>query len=321
MPPDGLIPLQRISEDDQRRAEQMKSADFYSASLRQTSGTGMAISYSGLYFAEPSPAARRLLWHVLSVGTVTRNEPERHEGFDKSGWFLFRVLTGSGTLQLVDRKFQLSPGPRFWLLDLRQPRAYLPHHQQSLTTSGIRFSGIGMEAWGELLGPECEFAIRQKSDWGLAVRSHRAIERLVNRRAADYEWRVHQSLSEILGILLRERGTLAGATSVPSEPVSRVIRAVQAEPTRDWQARELCQIAGVSYSTLRALFQAVQHETVHEFLQRTRLDQARQLLCGSRLSIKQVAQRLHFSSPVYFSQFFRNATGMTPGEFRRSGWL
>jgi len=281
----------------------------------------MTISYSRLIFAEPSPAARRLLWHVLSAGVVTRDEPEHHEGFDKPGWFLFRVISGSGTLVLDHDRLSLSPGPRLWLLDLRRPRTYVPAGGMSLTTTGIRFSGVGMDAWRDMLGDGCEFHLRRPADWKLALSSYGTIERLVSRRPAGCEWRIHQHVGEILGILLRERGGLADAQSAVSEPITRVIQAVLADPLRDWQAHEISHVAGVSYSSLRAQFRATQHETIHEFLQRTRLDQARLLLTDSRLSIKEIARRLNFSSPVYFSQFFRRATGMTPGAFRRSGWV
>jgi hypothetical protein len=38
----------------------------------------MSISFSQLHFADPSLPARRLFWHVLSIGQVWRDEPERH---------------------------------------------------------------------------------------------------------------------------------------------------------------------------------------------------------------------------------------------------
>jgi len=58
-------------------------------------------------------------------------------------------------------------------------------------------------------------------------------------------------------------------------------------------------------------------ETLHDFLQRTRLDEARRLLGDPTLTIKEVAARLHFSSEFYFSHFFRKASGMSPTQFRR----
>jgi len=72
----------------------------------------MAISFDRLHLVEPSPEARRLLWHVLSVGIVARDEPEHHEAHDKPGAFLFRVASGRGTLQFKSGSFPLRTGPR-----------------------------------------------------------------------------------------------------------------------------------------------------------------------------------------------------------------
>ena len=75
-------------------------------------------------------------------------------------------------------------------------------------------------------------------------------------------------------------------------------------------------MAAISYSRLRHHFQRAQGETVHAFLQRTRLDLARRLLSDRRLAIKEVAQRLHFSSEFHFSRFFHRGAGMSPTRFR-----
>jgi AraC-like DNA-binding protein len=68
---------------------------------------------------------------------------------------------------------------------------------------------------------------------------------------------------------------------------------------------------------LRALFQNSGQGTIHGQIQRARLDQARLLLADDRLSVKDVAAQLSFSSEFYFSHFFRRHTGMSPTRFRR----
>jgi AraC-like DNA-binding protein len=97
-----------------------------------------------------------------------------------------------------------------------------------------------------------------------------------------------------------------------------VLNAVLADPARPWRAAELAGIAGVSYSGLRAQFRDAQHESLHDFLRRTRLDQARVLLADERLSVKEIASRLQFSSEFYFSHWFRRNTEITPSHFRRA---
>ncbi len=54
-----------------------------------------------------------------------------------------------------------------------------------------------------------------------------------------------------------------------------------------------------------------------EFLSRVLVRKALRLLDDSRLRIKDVAERLEFSSEYYFSRFFKRHTGFSPREFRK----
>jgi len=279
----------------------------------------MAISFDRLHLVEPSPEARRLLWHVLSAGVVTRDEPERHEAHDKPGAFLFWVVSGQGTLQFKSGSFPLRPGPRCWLLDLRQPRTYVPTPGRKLVTNGLRFAGPGVEAWLELLGCESEFVFASPRDLAAIRRAQRHVIELATSRSHAHEWHIHLLVTQVLGLLLQVRGVLSEPARSLPRPVARTLDAVAADPARNWKARELVDRAGVSYSSLRMLFKQAQGETLKAFLQRTRLEQARLRLCDPRLTIKDVARELDFSSEHYFSHFFRAATGMSPSQYRLMG--
>lgn len=263
-------------------------------------------------------AARRLLWHVLSIGRVWRDEPESHPALDKASLFVFRVVSGHDALLLPGRRWELSAGPRCWLVDMRQPRTYLPSGGQRLVTAGFRFSGPGLEAWLGALGGSREFRFQSPCEMLFLSRAQQRLLRLVTRRPAGYEWQAHEIITRVLGRLLSVRRVFAAEPPVVPVPVRRVLDAVLANPARAWRAAELAGIARVSYSGLRSLFKAVQHESLHDFLRRTRLDQARLLLADERLSVKEVALRLNFSSESYFSHWFRRNTGLTPSVFRSS---
>jgi AraC-like DNA-binding protein len=277
----------------------------------------MPVSFAQLRFMQPSPVGRRLLWHVLSLGPVTRDEPERHAGMDKAGAFLFWVHAGKGELTVGRQRFRLEPGPRCWLLDLARDRTYTPVTGTELTTRGIRFRGPGLEAWLERLGAPVEFPLRHPAEFDRLRLEHRRLLRLVTRRPRGFEWEVHLRLNHLLGVLLKAADLLAAPPPEVPLPVQRVLEAVQADPTRSWKAAAMPSVAGVGYSTLRTLFQQSQGETLSAFLQRVRLDQCCELLSDARLSVKDVARRLNFSSEFYFSHFFRRATGLSPLQFRR----
>lgn len=277
----------------------------------------MPVSFTELHLAEPAPQARRLLWHLLSVGRVWRDEVEHHAGADKAGLHLFWVERGHGILETGGRQYPVGQGPRCWLVDLRQSRRYLPQEGERLVTAGFRFHGPALEVWREALGTSAEFDLPGKAEQAALRRTQRRLLQLARQRPADWEWRVHELIDGVLLRLAAVRQLFVTSAPREPEPVRRVLEAVLAAPERDWQAAELVRTAGVGYSRLRELFKASRAETLHAFLQRTRLDEARRLLGDSRLTVKTVAARLHFSSEFYFSHFFRRASGMSPTQYRR----
>lgn len=272
----------------------------------------MPISFAHLRSVEPSAIARRLLWHVLSVGFVSRDEAERHEGMDKAGVFVFRTAAGCGQLELGGRNYRLEPSDRCWLLDLRRARTYVPAGRRALRTEGVRFTGPGIETWLELLGDNPAFEMPAE---GLTGRLRR-LRNLVRRQPPGFEWQLHLELTALMGELLAVRGVFQSPPMTAPPAVARVLDAVHANPARDWRTRELAALAGRSYSRLRDEFHRSQGVTLHAFLRSTRLALARSRLSDPRWAVKEVARQLNFSSEHYFSHWFRRATGLSPSAFR-----
>jgi AraC-like DNA-binding protein len=276
----------------------------------------LPVPFDDLVFAEPSAVARRLLWHVFSIGSRRIVEPDHHLSFEKPGAHLFWVQSGEGELVHETGRFSLRSGRSVWLVDMSKPRTYVPAARRYLTITGFRFGGPGLEFWHEeIRGKEnSEFTL---DDFGFVKRTQSELLRLVRRRPTGWEWQVHVAITNMLGKLLMARSLLVSPNAELPAPVVRVLNAISANPLRDWKAKELAAIGKVSYSGLRAMFQGAGQGTIHEHIQRARLDQARLLLADARLSVKDVAAQLSFSSEFYFSHFFRHHTGMSPSEFRQ----
>jgi AraC-like DNA-binding protein len=269
-----------------------------------------------LLFVEPSPIARRLLWHLFSIGSRRVDQPDYHGPFEKPGAHLFWVQSGAGELEHETGRFALNRGHKVWLVDMSKARTYMPAPRKHLTIAGFRFGGPGLEFWHEeIRGDEnSEFAL---NDFGFVLQTQKELLRLVRRNPTGWEWQVHVLITNLLGRLLMSRNLLVSPQAELPLPVVRVLNAISANPLRDWKARELAGVGKVSYSALRALFQAAGQGTIHRHIQQARLDQARLLLADQRLSVKDVAAQLSFSSEFYFSHFFRHHTGMSPSEFRQ----
>ena len=80
--------------------------------------------------------------------------------------------------------------------------------------------------------------------------------------------------------------------------------------------QEIAQELGISYSSFRKLFEEHTGFAPALYQQNLKLQRAKELLSTTDESIKEIAYRLNFESPDYFSAKFKNQTGMKPSDFR-----
>ena len=73
----------------------------------------------------------------------------------------------------------------------------------------------------------------------------------------------------------------------------------------------------ISRRSLEMRFRKAVGRTIHEELQRVRLERAKRLLLETDLPIPSVAEAAGFASPSYLGQVFRRTFGVTPARYRR----
>ena len=124
------------------------------------------------------------------------------------------------------------------------------------------------------------------------------------------------------GNLLRLFARLSPGAQVPDDPVRRMIHAEAeyihahiAEPINfDECARRCC----LSRSRFSHLFADYVGDPPHRYQRRLRMEQARELLSYSDLSVSEIAAQLGYGDSLYFSRIFRKTVGQSPSAFRRS---
>lgn len=80
--------------------------------------------------------------------------------------------------------------------------------------------------------------------------------------------------------------------------------------------QDVCRSLSMSTSYFSTVFKNFTGETFVEYLTKVRVEKARELLKGSDLKTYEIAHRVGYGDPHYFSLSFKKATGMTPTEYR-----
>jgi AraC-like DNA-binding protein len=81
--------------------------------------------------------------------------------------------------------------------------------------------------------------------------------------------------------------------------------------------QQVAEDLGMSYSNFRKLFKEHTGLSPATYQQDLRLQRAKELLSTTTLSIKEIAYRLDFESPDYFSSKFKIKTGRKPSDLRK----
>ena len=84
----------------------------------------------------------------------------------------------------------------------------------------------------------------------------------------------------------------------------------------DVTIQDIASDMGVSYSNFRKLFKEFAGVSPALYQQELRIQRAKELLATTDMSVKQIAYRLRFDSPDYFSSKFKTKTGLKPSDFR-----
>ena len=85
----------------------------------------------------------------------------------------------------------------------------------------------------------------------------------------------------------------------------------------DFSGNELAQELFISRSQLYRKIKALTGKSTSLYIRFVRLQKAKELLASNTLRISEVAYRVGFKSPVYFSQVYKDTFGESPTETRK----
>ena len=100
--------------------------------------------------------------------------------------------------------------------------------------------------------------------------------------------------------------------------ISRALMKIRESLESHLTIQKVAEDMGVSYSNFRKLFKEYTGLSPAIYQQELRLQRAKELLTTTDLSIKEIAYRLDFDSPDYFSAKFKAKTGRKPSDLRNS---
>lgn len=255
---------------------------------------------------------------IKDIGREKRTSPDYYwNGLQREdNKFIFQyTLSGFGMLELGHTVYRIDPGKAFIVKTPSNHRYYLPSHSKKWDFAFIALQGVQAEkCWQfslETIGP----VFQVPPDCKLIQLLLTIYQETRERQITD-AYRASAKGYEFMMELYRFADKLEKTKEIPAN----VAQAIAFIKTNFYQAITLDDIANASsLSKYYLIKQFDQHlnTTPIQFLTKTRIEQAIELLLHTNLPIKKIAAEVGFSNDNYFNKVFRKRVGKSAGTFRR----
>ncbi len=128
------------------------------------------------------------------------------------------------------------------------------------------------------------------------------------------DWQIQ--IEELAGHYVQSAKTSRNLQSVL--PIRKALEYIQSNFTRGISLEEVAGYAGVSKSYLSRVFPEYTGEYFSNYLQRLRVERAKELLRFTEDHIYEIAAKVGFWNSRYFSKVFHDMVGTTPADYRRA---
>lgn len=128
--------------------------------------------------------------------------------------------------------------------------------------------------------------------------------------------RINAMLSDILAdcIQLKFKADL----TTTELRIQEIVSYLQAHRNDPFRSREIEQHMGLSYKYMEEFFKKGTGMTIQQYHTMLKIYEAEQLLRTTQYSVSEISAKMGYQDPLYFSNVFKKATGMSPREYRNN---
>lgn len=124
-------------------------------------------------------------------------------------------------------------------------------------------------------------------------------------------------ISEVFGKFLTEIGSARGTQKRLSKEIAKAIQFVQERYHTNLSLQQLSEWLELSPNYLSGLFKRELQVNFTDYVNKVRLEKAKELLLNTNLKSYEIADRVGFADDSYFSRTFMKHVGVRPNGFRR----
>jgi len=206
-----------------------------------------------------------------------------------------------------------------WLLFPGEWHSYHPNPRKGWKSYWIGFKGRNMDdrVRAGFLSPQKPIYHVGFSD--SIVRLYKQAYDAAIEEAAYSQQLMAGMVNLLIGMMYsKERNIQLSRNQAHVDLISRARLRIREALESPLTIQQVAEEMGISYSNFRKLFKEHTGISPAIYQQDLRLQRAKEMLSTTDISVKEIAYRLNFESPDYFSAKFKAKTGRRPSELRPS---
>jgi AraC family transcriptional regulator, arabinose operon regulatory protein len=267
-----------------------------------------------LTFPSLTDSDAQLPVRVMSVGHWDHQErTQRQEGYANYQWL--QCVSGTGELIVDGRRHQVKPGQGFYLLP-HEPHVYQPlsdtwelqwiSYNGSLAPHLLNHAGISQSGVYMTTEPDILIAhMRNIYAYAISGRPFAGME-------------CSKLLYAFLLDLTRSVWTSSPSATHSYMKLHPVLQFIDANCHRAMTIDEMASQIDVSAQYLCQLFRITLNARPMEYVNRERMNKSKEWMFREpHLKMQEIAARVGFDNPSYFSSVFKRFEGMSPEQFKR----
>jgi AraC-like DNA-binding protein len=228
---------------------------------------------------------------------------------------LIYCTAGSGWCDLGGRRHRVGEGDLL-VLPPGTSHAYGAHEGRPWTIHWIHATGHLVPAFLSVVGATPRAPVLALGEDARIVALFEDVLRTLERGYTEVELvYASQALAHLLAAVARRHAPIGHASS--GQRVAELVEFMRQNVDRPVRVATLASLVGLSPSHLTAMFRRQTGYAPLDCVIRLKMLNACTLLDATALSVQEVARRVGYEDPLYFSRAFRAVHGVSPLRYRR----
>lgn len=256
--------------------------------------------------------------YVNACGRLSRCAYRIIRGEGRLDYHIVYVISGDWEAVYDNKKYSLKPGNFvFYYPNQPQNYAFFPYNE-GCEVFWIHFSGSAVHEILNAINLEPGVYQCGKSEKITSIFSELVHEHNLNEPFS-------QSAQSALAIYLLTAFSRHITNTLNSKhndihtadlDINRVIMEMNENYTNEYNPEYYANICGMSISGFYHKFKRVIGVSPKKYFIKLKIEYTKELISFTNLSIKEIAAKFGYENPMYFSYVFKQATGLSPSEYR-----